>query len=93
MKKKKYLPLYYQWMKDGKMDLVYPGRATGGLCGSSANTDLLGYFFPQDGDNAPPSWWGWEDGFSMLRLESIRHDFTPFRQTILLFMAAINGEL
>lgn len=88
--KKKYLTLYYEWMKTGRL----PGGC--GLCAEFYNAldyddyqDFIKYIHPQGED-----WYAinfaeyWGSGICDPQLGK----FTPLRQTILLFMAAMNGE-
>jgi hypothetical protein len=88
MKKKKYLPLYYKWMESERI----PGF---GLCHSFARS---GVSYVNDMEPLCPRgeekkayianpWWG--SGST----SPCWFRFTPFRQTILLFMAAMNNEL
>lgn len=82
MKKKKYLPLYKHWVQNGMPWF--------GLCGSLLMhngwvPDGGLYLFRPFADPFHPKnqyYWGGE-----------RDQFTPLRQNILLFMAAMNGEL
>lgn len=87
-KKKKYLELYKKWLESGKLP-------TGlGLCnefGTYASgepeKDGIGYWNDElFATMCPPkygnSYWGGPVG-----------EFTPLRQTIVLFMAAMNDEL
>lgn len=83
-KKKKYLPLYYKWMEAGQLPEF-------GLCCSLERYDgydqLLLLFAPEDRWEACGFWaatpGNWEDELQQ---------FTPLRQTIVLLMAALNGE-
>lgn len=96
MKKKKYLPIFYQFLKNGKI----PQH---GLCNCMPDDELLKLFTPtatefygHPGDESLVilCYWGF-DGLpagcksGRERVES----FSPMRQNILLLMAAINGEL
>lgn len=79
MEQKKYLPLYYKWLKNG-----YPGGY--GLCrafkwlGRDKDADKVwDIFHPEDETDF---WFGGPDG-----------KFTPMRQNIVLLMAAMNDEL
>jgi hypothetical protein len=93
MKKKKYLPLYYQWLEAGRL----PGN---GLCNSipfgfkavnrfspDPEGSIHGYCTLQE------AYWGYNGGGPYPSSSNLANDFTPLRQTILLFMAAINNEL
>lgn len=86
-KKKKYLPLYYKWME------------LGGLPKSNGLCDEFGSFISQEFDplfelmlpdhhGIMSGYWAKEDNASDLGAH-----FGPLRQTIVLFMAAMNGEL
>lgn len=85
--KKKYLALYEEWMKTK----VLPG---GGLCVVMGRDDLFKLFLPTDEERyelskeaTPVCWWGRES------FNEFIYEFGPRRQTIVLFMAAINNEL
>jgi len=90
MKKKSYLNLYKAWMRAGKLP------ANSGLCQSFHNVGL-GYYDPLLYMFEPTEeeciryglcpWWG-GDGYNPQVGE-----FTPMRQTIVLFLAAMNDEL
>ncbi len=85
-KKKKYLPLYYEWMEN-----FYLPRP--GLC-KSVGEEVTNLFGPS-GEYINDKWfWGfngdeWEDETAMQRC----YLFTTLRQTIVLFLAAMNDEL
>lgn len=88
----KIMPLYHQWMVSGKM-------SHSGLCQTPIGKIpiLLDLFEPSDKmlesmdwRNLSLGWWA-----SELRMDDPKkhYTFTPLRQTIVLFCAAINGEL
>lgn len=86
----KYLTKYYEWAEAGKL----PMR---GLCSCLCDGDLslLDLFSLHDG-----SYWAHEEGPEYERLgfpnsmaNEVRYTFTPLRQNIVLFMAAMNQEL
>lgn len=89
--KKKYLPLYYEWMNTG--------LPSNGLCESLENSCDLDYFDNGQGIN----YWGyWADkGDVRIYSGDVNHEermnmlrqFTPLRQNIVLLLAAMNGEL
>jgi hypothetical protein len=101
MKKKMYLPLYEEWMKTGKLPAY-------GLCYSFGDIDgnkyyqiqheLLSIFEPQEFEEYPyikedyvwRCFWA-ADGETNGR--NHMSEFTPLRQNIVLFMAAMNNEL
>lgn len=96
MAKKKYLPLYFEWMKTGQ--LPYGN----GLCFefdiSQGGTDEIFNLFKPLYLSGAPAYWA--ESPSMTRISEINlpnhtfgRAFTPFRQNIVLFMAAMNGEL
>lgn len=96
----KHLDFYKKCMAKNKMPYKY-GIHNGGLCGIAYNTnlidkELLELFNPTDDDAlayriSGTGYWGYEHedeghgGYST--------KFTTLRQTIVLFMAAMNGEL
>jgi hypothetical protein len=95
MKKKKYLPLYYKWMEKEFID------GGGGLCFAFdfVPEDLI-LFKPED-QSGYWAYWG-EFGDTEILSQNVndpklRYDllkrFNPLRQTIVLFMAAMNDEL
>ena len=93
-KKKKYLPMYQEWVMTGQMKWSVDTGYTGGLCGSPAAGELLELFAPAPGDDADERWWGHEfEPMKQGGFLHLCHAFTPLRQTILLFMAAMNDEL
>jgi hypothetical protein len=95
MKKKyRYLPLYEEWMENGSI----PGE---GLCGSldKEGQELLKNFVPTNEDenvlmedDYSIEYWGSGLKYSDDVIEKM-YSFTPLRQTIVLLMAAMNGEL
>lgn len=88
MKKKKYLPLYKEWMERGSLP-------KGGLCCCFEYDDraynLLMIFHPTEEECSEYGhgigWWG-----RVRYVEGIT-EFTDTRQNIVLLMAAMNGEL
>lgn len=86
--KPEYLKIYKEWMERGKMP-------KDGLCLYFGKYHkLLRLFRPTDEDfeelyrlGLPGVYWGRESFYYK------RDDFTPLRQTIVLFMAAMNNEL
>lgn len=93
MRKKpgKYLKFYYKCMESG----LLPNR--NGLCYEPILNQHLGFFKPdyeevdclrEEGYGV--SYWGFGPKDSYL---DIVHSFSPLRQTIVLFMAAMNNEL
>jgi hypothetical protein len=81
MKKKKYLPLYYEWMKEGRLPRI-------GLCRS---LEILGFkrlnesFAANEADK--------NDLNSHFLFYWVNYDFNGVRQNIILLLAAMNGEL
>lgn len=94
MKKEKYLDFYMKCMEDGKMP-------NGGLCGSIGE-GVIRRFKPLEkrpgyGDNW---YWGftgesytWSFFLSHSEKNEIVYSFSPLRQNIVLFLAAMNNEL
>jgi len=81
MKNKKYLPLYEKWARN---NFTLPG--TSGLC-SAFRCEGLSYFtLEEDGYMT-------EDETLEIWNTSRFKDFNTLRQTIVLFMAAMNDEL
>ena len=86
----KYLSLYYKWMKTGKISDT-------GLCYALPNGHtIMNLNFKPDGYDGL---WGY-DGTPYMSYnltdelyQVIAYDFTPLRQNIVLFLAAMNGEL
>lgn len=83
--KKKYLPLYFKWMKNGGW------MPEAGLCNcfgdfvTAEYDDLFKIMIPDNVDMLPSAWAGGEN-------DSV-YDFTELRQNIVLLMAALNNEL
>lgn len=91
-KRKKYLNYYYRWMKSGKMDQC-------GLCVKFGERHkFLSLFEPTDDDYATlyrngMSCTYWASETKVVDYYHKRwYTFGPLRQTILLFMAAMNNE-
>jgi len=91
MKKKKYLPLYYKWMETGEIE-------QNGLC-ASLDFDTIEEVFDPEGKLG--GYWGY-DGRAIYGIEhnkyylsyrELTREFTSLRQTIVLFLAAMNDEL
>lgn len=90
MKKKKYLPIYYKWMKRQRME------ECSGLC------DLFDYGDYDEFDLLKPTDSDIDrliaDGYSSFcwgsgQKQDMFFVFTPLRQNIVLLMAAMNNEL
>lgn len=98
MKKKKYLKFYEDWMETGIMPLRTDSPALGGLCGSPiGESELFQLFTPPVESHLGHIHWGYSgdadyDG-NVEGWNNVRYRFTPFRQTVVVFMAAMNGEL
>jgi hypothetical protein len=85
---KKYLPLYYEWLESG----VLPGP---GLCHIFQSDELFKLIDPDRG--GLDFYWGYDGeqgchGY-INNYEKVERDFTPMRQNVVLFMAAMNNEL
>jgi hypothetical protein len=88
----KYLELYKDWRIGGKIPKE-------GLCASLNFPKRLEMFEPTREDaeklqkkNMSTAYWG--SGMTIYSNDKLRYySFTPLRQTILLFLAAINNEL
>jgi hypothetical protein len=94
----KHLDFYKKCVKDGNRMPYHYGHYNGGLCGIAYNSDLidkelLELFRPIGADvlkyeTAQSGFWGYgKIGFNYAT------EFTALRQTIVLFMAAMNNEL
>jgi hypothetical protein len=96
MKKKKYLPLYYKWMESER--LPHNGLCNCfGLCYSEDKWESgEGYedfeiMFPLPYDDVNiecRNYWGAGE-----KVRNLHVAFTPLRQNIVLFLAAMNNEL
>lgn len=84
---KKYLPLYKKWMKTGELPVS-------GLCSAFHGDRLFNLIDPENGQM--DTYWGY-DGLqtqhTWINDQDLACKFTPFRQTIVLLMAAMNNEL
>ena len=96
MKETPYLDFYKKCMERGIMYDPYSGEDdSAGLCGQLGGRDLI-LFTPREHENEEfmdygDSWcWGY-DGTANPKRDG--HTFTPLRQTIVLFLAAMNNEL
>lgn len=86
MKEQKYLPLYYEWMRLGRV------RYYSGLCGailnlvgSDAMLNMKDLFMPDIFEYG--LFWASEN------TDCCVGEFNPTRQNIILFLAAMNDEL
>lgn len=97
MKKKKYLPLYYEWMESGEIP-------RSGLCNSLNDTDdpfhkdeLLIQFAPLFEEEPArylcAQYWGHGNEDGDIHTSEIAYQFSTLRQTLILFCAVLNGEL
>lgn len=89
MKRKKHLEFYYRCMTDGRM----PWH---GLCNNDLDKRRLKLFKPAGMEEMDRAWsvqyWAceFEDSYDRRRSQ---YNFGPTRQTIVLFLAAMSGEL
>lgn len=87
----KYLPLYYKWIKKGLPE--------DGLCNSLPENDALFQLMTPLDEYKYLAYWGFNGemryrrSYGLAINEEIWNSFTPLRQNIILFMAALNGEL
>lgn len=93
-----YLKYYALWMEAGRITERHPCRTTGGLCSSEIGTEGdLCLFIPDDEDDCkhPDGYWAYDElaGDLQPSLFQRQYEFTPLRQTIVLFLAAMNNEL
>ena len=95
----KYFKLYEQWMESGELPLR-------GLCaclGREANDNMpsIEWFKPSREDfpefyrsmHISGGWWGYDGEPHESYKVNQQYEFTPFRQTILLFLAAMHDEI
>lgn len=91
MKEKKYLPLYYKWMDAKRMPEA-------GMCNCMDNKDQMFILFKptsKERDRLDKSGFCpvfWASGL-LANSDGEFTSFTPLRQTIVLFLAAMNNEL
>lgn len=88
--RKKYLPLYEKWIE--------AGLPKDGLCHCLDNGDKFFELMKPVHECWMVGYWAYCDGYGGPKYEvapvwRIWHDFTPLRQNIVLFMAAMNNEL
>lgn len=82
---KKYLPLYEKWMETGRIPCVVGVETIGGLCSIFHDDKLFKLMEPVP---YKAGYWGDDVNYGC------DYDtFTPLRQTIVLFLAAMAGEL
>lgn len=93
---RKYLPIYHEWMSKGQMLRVPDSNIfkTSGLCDAFDDDYLFELIQPTDEDIKGLKLNGlstfcWASDSS----EHCFYEFTPLRQTIVLFLAALNNEL
>lgn len=92
-KEKKYLKLYEEWIKQGRIPYVNAKRTEGGLCSVFEDNELFELCKPDnDYDNAD-GYWGFTEDQDGHDLQDLMTIFTPLRQNIVLFLAAMNDEL
>ena len=84
MKKKYYLEFYYKYAKSGR--IPYDG-----LCSCFTGGEMY-IFEPTEDDCNFFAFWG-NGGIYERANTSWMRDFTPLRQNIVLFLAAMHGEL
>ncbi|HEY6436674.1 MAG TPA: hypothetical protein VIY47_08790 [Ignavibacteriaceae bacterium] len=93
----KYLPLYYKWMEKGEIPYRENEKTCGGLCSIFEGKRLFELITPNGGNNPnDTSWyWGYSEDYTSYSPDLGYKDtaFTPLRQTIVLFLAAMNNEL
>lgn len=82
---RKYLDFYYECMKTGQMPCD-------GLCQAFSQTDEFKLIDPDRGEQI--TYWGCDEPERGHEHRSnTAHVFGPLRQTVVLLMAAMNGEL
>lgn len=97
MKQKKYLALYKEWLETGMIGKA--GSSYNGMCCLFPNDALFDLFLPTSEERrqlylegVSETWWGAGDA-NLEYGNELWGTFTSLRQTILLFMAALNEEL
>lgn len=92
VEKKKYLSVYQDGIKTG----LIPGFIPNGLCSVRTvdgilleDDDLFNLFRPVEGKALKFGYWAFDGEHDALDCRA----FTPLRQTIVLFLAAMNNEL
>jgi len=85
----KYLPLYYKWMETGNVKLPSFGA---GLCAHFEGEELFyEYIYPFRSDPDYDSC-VWCETHDQIANDPLGH-FNELRQNVVLFLAAMNGEL
>ena len=99
----KHIEFYKACMETGYLPLSLP--LTGGLCDCAEenliNADLLDDLSPTEEnrielrkEGCPTGYWGYNVyNWHLNPSIELTHKFTPLRQTVVLFMAAMSGEL
>lgn len=94
--KTKYLKLYYEWMKTGRITDQIGAQGSGGLCNTEIQYEALKIFTPELGDSVVPglmsSYWA-SDSTNLADIQGNGYAFGPTRQNIVLLLAAMNNEL
>lgn len=92
-KKETFLSLYNQWIRRGKLPMIW----SGGLCSSLPNhlyqSEAFKMIEPQTEDDIRfgEAYWGCGEPLASWEVE--QYGFTPLRQTIMLLCACLNGEM
>jgi len=85
-----YLDFYYKCMKTGRLPNDGLCNYFGFFIGDNMTFDLMRPHVSELENTGEMGYWGM-DGFK--EEERNGYDFTPLRQNVVLFMAAMNGEL
>lgn len=88
----KYLKFHFECMETGRMKIT-------GLCKAFRNDEFFKLIDPDNGDNN--SYWGFDgernpdemEIATEVECDNRRYKYTELRQTVVLFMAAMNNEL
>jgi hypothetical protein len=90
----KLIDLYHEWMETGKIKEHPKSMGAGGLCNAVPPKYLKTLELLEPDDDDYTTFWGNENyAYGADVASDIEYQFTPRRQTIVLLICAIHGEI